>query len=231
MREIAPTVPGKMRPGVPELDDDAERPERHEAGRSGSGRSACRGSSSRATSRRWSISASGRVQDDALRHRLRAVDLVRGARAASGAIDVDHVLLERLASRRGSTPGGPPARPSRRCGRASRASARSEAAASLTTLRRRSFWMSPPPTLIGVEEPMFVCGAIASDVGGLADPDAGRGGARAGRRDVDDHRDLRRELRLVDLLASTCRGRRACRAGSRPRRSPRRSRGRSAPLT
>ena len=41
------------------------------------------------------------------------------------------------------------------------ASARSDAAASFTTLRRRSFWMSSPPTLIGVDEPMFVCGAIA----------------------------------------------------------------------
>ncbi len=38
---------------------------------------------------------------------------------------------------------------------------RSDAAASFTTLRRRSRWMSSPPTEIGVEEPMFVCGAIA----------------------------------------------------------------------
>ena len=36
------------------------------------------------------------------------------------------------------------------------------AAASLTTLRRRSLEMSSPPTEIGVDEPMFVCGAIAS---------------------------------------------------------------------
>ena len=36
------------------------------------------------------------------------------------------------------------------------------AAASLTTLRRRSFEMSSPPIEIGVEEPMFVCGDIAS---------------------------------------------------------------------
>ena len=40
--------------------------------------------------------------------------------------------------------------------------ARSEAAASLTTLRRRSLPMLAPVPLIGVEEPMFVCGAIAS---------------------------------------------------------------------
>ena len=43
-----------------------------------------------------------------------------------------------------------------------RASSLRDAAASLTTLRRRSDWMFPPPTSIGVEEPMFVCGAIAS---------------------------------------------------------------------
>ena len=42
-----------------------------------------------------------------------------------------------------------------------RASSRSEAAASLTTLRRRSDWMFPPPTSIGVDEPMFVFGAMA----------------------------------------------------------------------
>ena len=36
------------------------------------------------------------------------------------------------------------------------------AAASLTILRRRSREMSSPPIETGVEEPMFVCGAIAS---------------------------------------------------------------------
>ena len=41
------------------------------------------------------------------------------------------------------------------------ASARSCAAASLITLRRRSFWMSSPPIEIGVDEPRFVCGAMA----------------------------------------------------------------------
>jgi hypothetical protein len=41
------------------------------------------------------------------------------------------------------------------------ARARSEAAASFTTLRLRSSWMSSPPTEIGVEEPMLVCGDIA----------------------------------------------------------------------
>ena len=44
----------------------------------------------------------------------------------------------------------------------SRARARREAAASLTTLLRRSSWMFSPPTETGVDEPMFVCGAMAS---------------------------------------------------------------------
>ena len=42
------------------------------------------------------------------------------------------------------------------------ASTRSEAAASFTTLRRRSLPMFCPLPLIGVDEPMFVSGAIAS---------------------------------------------------------------------
>ena len=58
--------------------------------------------------------------------------------------------------------------------------------------------MSSPPTPTGVDDPMFVCGAI-EDVRGLPDPDSGRGGARPVGRDVDEHRDLRRELGLDDL--------------------------------
>ena len=46
-----------------------------------------------------------------------------------------------------------------------------------------------PLQSIGVEEPMFVLGRHREDVGGLRDPDACGRGARAGRRDVDDHRD------------------------------------------
>jgi hypothetical protein len=38
------------------------------------------------------------------------------------------------------------------------------------------------------------------DVAGLADPDTGRGGPRPVGIDVDDHRDLRRQLRFVDVL-------------------------------
>ena len=41
------------------------------------------------------------------------------------------------------------------------ASERSDAAASLTTFRRRSLLMFVPLPLIGVDEPMFVSGAIA----------------------------------------------------------------------
>ena len=64
-------------------------------------------------------------------------------------------------------------------------------------------------------------------VGRLGDPDAGRGCARAVGRDVDDHRDLRRELASARSCASSPRARRACRARSRPRRSRRRSPGRA----
>ena len=39
---------------------------------------------------------------------------------------------------------------------------RSDAAASFTTFRRRSLSMFAPLPLIGVDEPMFVAGAIAS---------------------------------------------------------------------
>ncbi len=42
------------------------------------------------------------------------------------------------------------------------ASARSDFAASLTTLRFRSEGISPPPAATGVEEPRFVLGAIAA---------------------------------------------------------------------
>ena len=76
---------------------------------------------------------------------------------------------------------------------------RSEAAASLTTLRRRSLPMFGPLALIGVEEPMFVSGAIArtSAAWPIQTPaDAARAPVRG---DVDDHRDFERELLLDDL--------------------------------
>ncbi len=44
----------------------------------------------------------------------------------------------------------------------SRASSPMNAAASFTTLRRRSSGISSPVAEIGVDEPMFVCGAIAA---------------------------------------------------------------------
>ena len=59
--------------------------------------------------------------------------------------------------------------------------------------------MSSPPTLTGVDEPMLVCGAMASrSAAWLIQTPAEA--PRAFRRDVDDHRDLRRELGLVDVL-------------------------------
>ena len=42
------------------------------------------------------------------------------------------------------------------------ASARSDLAASLIALRRRSLGISPPPAATGVEEPRFVLGAMAA---------------------------------------------------------------------
>ena len=117
-----------------------------------------------------------------------------------GAIDVDHVLLQRFRARRGSSAlrtaasAQPTLRP------CSRASSRSEAAASLIDLAAQVPADVLPPTSIGVDEPMFVCGAIARMSAACADPDAGRGSARSVGRDVDDHRHLRRELGLVDLL-------------------------------
>ena len=57
-------------------------------------------------------------------------------------------------------------------------------------------------------------------VRGLGDPDAGRRRARSFRRDVDDHRDLQRQLLLHDLPHRLLEAARACRARS-PRRCSR----------
>ena len=46
---------------------------------------------------------------------------------------------------------------------------------------------------------MFVPGAIAATSAAIAEEDAGRGGARSRRRDVEDHRHLRGELALDDV--------------------------------
>ena len=64
-------------------------------------------------------------------------------------------------------------------------------------------------------------GRHGEHVGRLRDPDAGRGGARAFRRDVDDDRHLRAPARPGRSSSSTSRGRRACRGGSRRRRNGR----------
>ena len=60
--------------------------------------------------------------------------------------------------------------------------------------------MSSPPTLTGVEEPMFVCRRHGEDVSRLTDPDPGRCRPRAWWRHVDDDRNLGCELLRVDLL-------------------------------
>ena len=55
----------------------------------------------------------------------------------------------------------------------SAASAVSDAAESLITLRRRSELRFFPLESIGVDEPMFVVGAMASTSAACADPDSG----------------------------------------------------------
>ncbi len=157
--EIAPTVPGKIRPGFqsstisPSVPSDMNRTIRF--GSISVSRAFCQRDMST-----FVISASFVCRTMPFGHGLRPVDLVqqRGQRRRHG---VDHVPLERL--RRAEVRGlGAPRQSAHSTFRpCERASSRSEAAASLTTLRRRSDWMFPPPTSIGVDEPMFVFGAMA----------------------------------------------------------------------
>ena len=126
------------------------------------------------------ISASVGVQDEPLRHRLAPVDLVqqRGQRRRD---DVDHVPLQRLVRAEVRRLAHCLRRPRPRCGRGSARASRSDAAASLITLRRRSDWMFPP---------LDVDRRRGADVrlrrhrqmsAACADPDACRRGARARR--------------------------------------------------
>ena len=78
------------------------------------------------------------------------------------------------------------------------ASTCSDAAASFTTFRRKSLWMLPPPTSIGVDEPMLVCGAIARTSAAWPIQTPAEAARAPSGDDVDDHRDLRRKLLLVD---------------------------------
>ena len=158
--------------------------------------------------------------------RLVAVELVE-QRGQGRRDQVDHVHLQRLL--RGQV--RRLAHGDRRPGRVSlcvAASAVRDAAASLITFRRRSV-------------PRFCAARVdrrrradvrrrrhREHVGRLRDPDAGRRGARAVGRDVDDHRQLRVRARPCRSSSSRSRGRRACRAGSRPRRSRPSPRGRAA---
>ena len=82
------------------------------------------------------------------------------------------------------------------------ASPRSDAAASLTIFRRRSLPMFAPLRVDRRRGADVRLRRHREHVGRLGDPDAGRRGARAVRRDVDDHRDPPRlscELLLDDL--------------------------------
>ena len=81
----------------------------------------------------------------------------------------------------------------------SSARSRAYAAASLTTLRRRSAGISPPPTAIGVDEPMFVPGAMAATSAARVMNAPAEAAREPGGRDVDDDRDVGGELLLDDL--------------------------------
>ena len=59
--------------------------------------------------------------------------------------------------------------------------------------------MSRPLMSIGVDEPMFVCGAIASTSADMPITAPAESALEPGRRDVHDHRHLRGEHRLHDL--------------------------------
>ena len=158
MRKIAPTVPGKMRPGfqsstmIPSVPSDMKRTIRF--GSISRSRIFCQPDMST-----FVISAPAVLRTIPFGTVLRPS--ISSSRAGSvGAMTsitfrLSASVAPRFAPRRTAASAHATLRP------CVRASSLSEAAASLTTLLRRSSWMSSPPTLTGVEEPMFVFGAIA----------------------------------------------------------------------
>ena len=101
--------------------------------------------------------------------------------------------------RSGSTPRARPRRPRRRCGRGSSRAPRSDAAASLTTLRRRSLPMFAPLDVDRRRRADVRLRRHREHVGRLRRSRRRPRRRARRRRDVDDHRDLRRELLLDDL--------------------------------
>ena len=184
-------------PGVPHLDDEPERAEREQE------RDDVRVDQrveDPLPERHLDVVdlRAGEVEHEALRRRLVALELVGAAPAGSA-----RPRRSRSASapprRSGSTPCARPRRPTPRCGRGSSRARAARRRRRSRPCRRRSFWMSSPPTLIGVDEPMFVCGAIASTSAASPIQTPAEAARAPVGRDVDDHRDLRRELALVDL--------------------------------
>jgi len=140
---------------------------------------------------------SGEVEREPLRHGLPPVELAQERRQARGD-DVDHVHLQRLA--RGEVRRLPyrQRRPGRvasvtlgqRGERGDRVVDHLAAQVLPDVLARAGDWRRGTDVRLG---------SHGQYVRGLTDPDAGRGSARTVGIDVDDDRDRRRELGLVDL--------------------------------
>ena len=153
------------------------------------------------------------------------VELVEQRRERGAITSITFAAAPR--SRSGSTPCGRPRRPTPRCGRGSSRAPRSDAAASFTTLRRRSFWMFDAADADRRRRADVRLRRHREHVGRLADPDAGRRCARAVRARRRRSPGSSTRAPSGRSCASSPRARRACRARSRPRRSRRRSPGRA----
>ena len=191
-----PNVAGKIRPGCQSSIDDPEHAEREHQRDQVRVDQRVEQALPEAHLHGRHVGARG-VQDEALRDRLAAVDLVQ-QRGQGGRGHVDHVLLERRVGRevRGHTD-------------CSIGPIDVSSVGLRQHLQRRGGVVDDLPAQVALD----VLAAEVDrrrradvrlrghreDVRRLADPDAGRGGPRAVGRDVDDHRDLRGELLLDDL--------------------------------